>query len=325
MKNFEFPTVSIVIAMRNEEQYISQCLDGLFNQSYPLNKYKIFVVDGDSEDNSVSILKAYQIKYDNLFVLNNPKKINPAALNIGIKASKDEIIGLFGAHSIPSHKYIESGVRTLIETNADCVGGGMNAISNSKVGEAISYATSTPFGIGGSVFHYAKKAQFVTTVYQGFFNKKIFDRVGYFNEIYKRNSDDEMSYRIRKNGGKIYFNPKIKSKYYNRSSFIKLFKQYYLYGLYKPLVFINLKYGLRFHHTIPLLFTLYLFILPLTSVIYKIPLLIYFILCLKFSLQNKYDLLTKLYMLLVFPTLHISYGLGSILGIPKALKSIFFK
>ena len=85
-----------------------------------------------------------------------------------------------------------------------------------------------------------------------------FKKIGFFDEELVRNQDDEMSYRIQKFGGKIFFNPKIKSVYYSRTNLKRLFKQYFQYGLFKPLVFYKTKYGMQFHHFIPTLFVLYL-------------------------------------------------------------------
>lgn len=118
----------VIIPMYNERDYIGKCLDGSINQNYPKNKYKIIVVDGNSNDGSDSVVVEYQKKFSNLKLLSNKKRITSVSFNIGIKA-----------------------------TDADCVGGPMKAVSDTIVGKAISYATSTPLGVGNSVFHYSKK------------------------------------------------------------------------------------------------------------------------------------------------------------------------
>ena len=281
--------VSIIIPMYNEESFIGQCLDGFLNQTYPKENFEIIVVDGMSNDNSKNIVKEYKEKNSNIVLLENEKRKTPIAFNIGIKFSKFDVVSIFSAHSKPDKKYIETAVETLIDTKADCVGGPMNAISSTIFGDAIAKSTSTPFGVGYSLFHYSKKPGYVNTRYQGFFYRKLFNKVGFFDEELVRNQDDEMSYRIQKYGGKIYYNPNIKSEYYSRADIKKLFSQYFQYGLYKPLVFYKTKYGMQIHHFVPTIFSLYLISIFLffDNLFYLIPLAIYFVLNLYFSFKSK--------------------------------------
>lgn len=320
MRNY--PTISIVIPMRNEELYISECIEGFMNQTYPSDRFNVIVVDGMSDDKSVNIVKSYQKKYKNILLLDNKKKIASNGFNIGIKASENNYVGIFSAHSVPNKDYIEIAINTIQRSGAECVGGPMDAKSRSLVGSAISYATSVPFGIGASKFHYSKKEEFVQTVYQGIFDRKIFDRIGFFDEDLIRNQDDEMSYRIRKSGGKILFNPQIKSIYHSRSTLVGLARQYFQYGLYKPLVFKKLRYGMQVHHFIPSIFTLYilLFINYYVYPSFYIPLAFYVATSIIYTFKailNKVPAMT----FIIFPILHISYGLGFLFGIPKMISA----
>jgi GT2 family glycosyltransferase len=319
--NKDLPTVSILIAMRNEEKYIGKCLEGFIKQNYPKEKFDIFIMDGCSEDNSIKIVNTYKLKFNKIHILKNERLTAPAGWNLGIKVSKNDIKAIFSAHSVPSETYIETAVKTMLSTGTDCVGGSMSAVSNSMIGKAISYATSTPLGMGASVFHYSKKPQYVNTVYQGFFRRELFEIVGNFDEDLVRNQDDEMSYRLRKNGREIYYDPNIKSVYYNRAGFTKLFKQYFQYGLYKPLVFRKLKYGMQVHHFIPAFFLIYLLLLIVfsNSIVYFFPLILYFILCIYFSIKSKSSMAIKLLSIIVYPILHISYGLGFLMGVPRVI------
>jgi len=317
----QLPKVSIIIPMRNEEKFIAKCLNNFCEQDYPADNFDIIVVDGLSNDRSVEIVNTFQNKHGNIKLIKNYKIHTPAAFNLGIKASKADYVGIFSAHSIPSTTYISSAIQSMIKTNADCVGGPMIAKNNSITGEAIAYATSTSFGVGGSVFHYSKKPQYARTVYQGLFKRTLFNKIGYFDEDLVRNQDDEFSYRIEKNGGKIYFDPSIKSVYYSRSNYRKLLTQYFQYGLYKPLVFKKLKYGMQIHHFIPAAFVLYilsLLIFPFTM-IYISPLLGYAFLCIVFAIKSRLKYIVKLNIIFAYILLHISYGIGFLVGIIRWL------
>ena len=84
--------VSIIIPCRNEEKFISQCLDSILANDYPKENLEILVIDGVSEDGTKEIVKKYTNQYPFIKILENPKKFTPFALNIGIKQAKGEII-----------------------------------------------------------------------------------------------------------------------------------------------------------------------------------------------------------------------------------------
>ena len=85
--------VSVVMPVYNEEQYIEKCIDSLLLQDYPIDKMEWIFVDGCSKDRTVEILNRYQEKYPSLInVYNNPNKIVPYAMNIGVAASKGKYI-----------------------------------------------------------------------------------------------------------------------------------------------------------------------------------------------------------------------------------------
>ena len=315
----ELPTVSIIIPMFNEVGFIENCLAAFTKQDYPISKYRIIVVDGNSNDGSKKIVRNFIKNHASIVLLENKKRLTPISFNIGIKYANTEVVGIFSAHSVPSLNYISTAVDILIETKADCVGGPMKDVSSTFVGKAIAHATSTPFGVGNSVFHYSDKPGYVNTVYQGFFYKRLFDEIGYFDEDLIRNQDDEMSYRIQKFGGKIYYDPNIKSVYHSRSNLKKLFIQYFQYGVFKPLVFFKTNHGMQVHHFIPttFVFCLFCFLLFPQIALFKIPIISYLMICLYFSLFSKIPLLSKLFSLIVYPLIHIGYGMGFIAGLFK--------
>jgi GT2 family glycosyltransferase len=88
----------------------------------------------------------------------------------------------------------------------------------------------SPFGVGTSRFHYSNEEMFVDTVYLGAYRRKVFDRIGLYDEKAHYSEDDELNYRLIKNGGKILLSPKIRSRYVPRSSLLGLWKQYFNYG-----------------------------------------------------------------------------------------------
>ncbi|MBZ0265516.1 glycosyltransferase family 2 protein [bacterium] len=229
----DLPIVSLLVPMKNEEDYIGKCLDSMLTQTYPADKLEILIFDGNSTDRSVEVVEEYCERSEQFKQFNNPKEIQSAAWNMGIDLASGDIIGIVSAHSILDAEYVEHAVETLLRTKADLVGGPMRAIGESVLARTIAAATSTPFGVGDSRFHYTEEEVEVDSVYLGLCFKEVYERVGGFDESLVNNQDDEFSYRLRKAGGRIICNPKIKSLYFNRGSFSKLWKQYFRYGFWK--------------------------------------------------------------------------------------------
>jgi len=317
MADIKLPTVSIIVPCRNEERFISACLDSIIANDYPKDRFEVLVVDGMSTDKTREIIKRYNQKYPFLKILDNPKAITPAAMNIGIKNSKGEIIIKMDAHSVYEKDYISKCVEHLEESGADNVGGVLKAIpvKNTLTAKTIAISLSHFFGAGGSYFRTGTdNPREVDTVAFGCYWKKIFDKIGLFDERMAKIEDLELNFRLRRAGGKIMLFPDIKAFYYSSSDNLKdFFKHNFIDGIWAtyPLKF-GFKVSLR--HLIPLIFVL---TLPLSIWPY-IPLSLFF--SVQIAFREK-DFRLFFVMPLVFGARHIGYGLGSIIGLIKLLKN----
>jgi cellulose synthase/poly-beta-1,6-N-acetylglucosamine synthase-like glycosyltransferase len=227
------PLVSLIIPMRNEGDHIRPCLESALAQDYPADRLEILVVDGRSSDHSRDVAVQYAQRHPNVRLLDNPRRITPAAFNVGIRQARGEIVGVVSAHSVLAPDYVKECVAALQRSGAAEVGGRMQPVGKTYVGQAVALGTTSPFGVGDSWFHYDAREQFVDTVYMGVFRREILDRVGLFDEELIRNQDYEINVRIRKAGGKILLSPKITSHYTPRSSLPTLWRQYFQYGRWK--------------------------------------------------------------------------------------------
>lgn len=223
------PLVSVVIPMRNEGKHIHECLGSVLAQDYPSECLEVIVVDGDSDDDSLEVLQGYG---DSIRVLHNPARIVPSSMNIGIRAARGEIVARVDAHTQLAPDYLRVGVETLQRTGADNVGGPMISVGGGAIGDAIALAMASRFGIG-AYFHFASEDREVDTVYMGMWPRRVFERIGLFDEELVRNQDDELNYRLRKAGGRIFLTTRMHSRYQNRQSWESLRRQFYQYGLWK--------------------------------------------------------------------------------------------
>lgn len=314
--------VSVILPCQNEKKHIGACLDSILAQNYPGDFIEILVVDGMSEDGTRGILETYASKHTTIKIINNPRKIVPVAMNLGIKMAQGSIIARMDGHTTYSNDYIEKCLEFLHKTGADSVGGPMRAVGTDYVSKAIALVHNSPFGLGGGKFHDENWEGEVDTPYLECWPRRVFDKVGLFDERLVRNQDIEFDSRIKKSGGKIFLTPEIKSFYYCRSSLISLWKQNFKNGLWGIKAIKITPGSLSVRHFVPLLFVLGLFtgwvIMPIWLAIIGSYMLCNAYFSIMIGIKNgvKYVFIVPV----VFIILHLSYGLGTLTGIINAIK-----
>jgi len=309
--------ISVVCPVYNEEQYIGDVLD-FFAAAKPADK-EMIIVDGGSTDRTIGIITGWMKKHPSIHLIHNPDKFVPFALNKAILMAKGDVIVRLDAHTKYAPDYLEKIMEAFQKSGASIVGGPMRAQGNTDFQKAVSYVTSSVFGIGNSQFHFEKFEGFSDSVYLGAWKSDVFTSVGGFDVEMLRNQDDEFHYRAGKYGLKIYQDPAIRSTYFPRSSYISLYNQYFEYGLFKPLVLKKVAAGMQLRHLIPAFFVVYLVFLPLCMFFPWMLLFLfaYLITDILFTLKSRLPISVMKHILLLYPVLHIAYGLGFITGLKK--------
>lgn len=257
------PMVSVVIPARNERRHISACLRAVQAQDYPAALIEIIVADGMSDDGSREIITEHSGRDRRIRLIDNPAGIVPTGMNRAIAAAAGTVIVRVDGHCLIEPDYVTRVIETLQRTGADGVGGTMAPVAEGAFAGAVAMATSTPFGVGNSAFHYATREQESDSVYLGAYPRAVFSRFGGYDEELARNQDDELNYRIRAGGGRIILNPAIRSTYYPRATVSKLFSQYFQYGWWKTRVMQRVPSMISARHVAPSAFVICLAIMLL--------------------------------------------------------------
>lgn len=287
----------------------------------PRDKELIFI-DGNSTDGTTFFLENAQQEHQNVRLIHNPERYVPFALNQGIKAAKGDLIIRIDAHCDYAEDYFAKILETFELVDADIVGGPTRTAARSKFQEAVGYAISSPVGIGNSKVHDEKYRGYSDSVTFGAWRRELFNDTGLFDEDLMRNQDDEFHYRSRSLGKKIYQNPDIKLWYYPRNTLKGLFKQYFQYGLYKPLVLKKVRSEIKLRHLIPALFVIYcLLIVTLSFWLPWIlfPMVVYLLVIVLDFFRASYKGKFFWQLFLIYPAIHIAYGSGFLFGIKKIL------
>jgi len=302
------PTVSVIIACRNEGEYIHSCLYSVVNQSYPLTE--IIVIDGCSTDDTWGTCDYYR-KHYGIRLLSNPKRITPISWNIGIKSSTGDLVMILGAHSTYPQNYIEDHVHWSEKTGAANVGGLITFVprTNGLLAEAFTVCKSDKFGTGKSDFRLPQNDNTpipVETVFGGCYRRDAFSKTGYFNEQLQYSSDLEFNLRLKSAGLDILLIPSITSSYFTRSTLFSFLRNAYKDGKWVVLPFKYSNYWpLLGWRLVPALFALFL---PFTMIPYFI---LSFYRALKVAVSKR-DIRFLPVMMFVFFVFHLSYGTGSL-------------
>ena len=254
-----------------------------------------------------------------MLVSENPAGDRGSALNVALAAldPETEAVAMVDAQSRIDPAYLERSAAVLDETGAAVVGGSMQPIGTSPMGEAIAAALSSPVGVGDSSFHFEGEARDVDSVYLGVYRRTVLDAVGPYDPRLLRTEDDDMNARIRATGGRIRLDPSIRSTYIGRQTLGGLFRQYHGYGYWKVALAAKRRDAIRARHLVPAAFVLALALagavslvawppaLPLLIALYLAALALVGLATVKLPLQSR----------LLFPlaaaAMHLGYGIGT--------------
>lgn len=198
---------------------------------------EVIIADGLSTDNTRQEILTFQQDHPELAVrvVDNPQRIIPAGLNQALSVAEGDVIVRLDAHSMPAEDYVQRCVAAIEAGLGDNVGGLWEIQPGGDTWQArsIACAASHPLGVGDARYRVGGTAQEVDTVPFGAFQRSLIAGIGNYDESLLTNEDYEFNTRIRQSGGRIWFDPAIKSQYIARSDISSLARQYWRYGYWK--------------------------------------------------------------------------------------------
>lgn len=228
------PSVSVLLAVRNEDAFIEACLQSLLDQRELPSRYEILVIDGMSDDGTRERVRSLAACDSRVRLLDNPRGIVPTALNIGIRNSESEVLIRVDGHTRVADDFIHANLQLLHEhPEAWVVGGPIAHRGQTLFGRGVAAAMSSAVGVGGASHRFEHYEGYAESVAFPAFRRWVFDRVGMFDEDLVRNQDDEFNFRITEAGGKIFISPRVRYDYYVRGSAGQLYRQYLQYAFWK--------------------------------------------------------------------------------------------
>jgi GT2 family glycosyltransferase len=159
-------------------------------------------------------------------------------------------------------------------------------------------------------------------VYLGAFRKEALIAIGGFDERFTRAQDWELNFRLRANGGLIFFDPRLVVTYRPRASVNALARQYFEYGRWRRVVSRRHEGTINYRYLAPpftvAITTLSIILGLLVSTIFLLPALIYALFILVASLLIGKTLGEVVSLPLILLTMHVCWGTGFLTS-PKSL------
>ena len=315
--------VSVIVPCYNEGETIQLLLQALLEQTYPSTKMEVVIADAISEDDTREKIAQFAKEHSGLriVVVDNPRRTIPAAVNTAAQAAQGTYLVRMDAHSVPDKKYVATSIQLLKDGVAENVGGVWEIAPGEEtcIAKAIAAAASHPLGAGDALYRIAKKAAYVETVPFGAFSKAIFEEVGRFDESLLSNEDYEFNTRIHLNGGKVWLDPRIHSRYFARKNLKQLARQYWRYGFWKLKMLKRYPKTIRWRQAIPPLFVFGVLLFTILSVFSNFARIIlacilglYLAILLAFSTLEVIRRKNLCYLEMVFAitVMHFSWGMG---------------
>ncbi len=324
-------SLSIVIPCRNERRFIAICLDSILENDCPKEALEILVVDGMSDDGTREVVASYSRRHDFIRLIDNPRRIIPCALNIGIAAARGKIVMRMDAHATYSREYISRCVDALERYGADEVGGVWQFVSpdDSLMSRAVTTALSHPFGSGTRIKGGSPvEPEWVDAVPLFCCRKDTLLRAGPINELLTRSEDMEFNNRLRKAGAKILMVPGVVISYYPRTDFHFFLMHNFDAGIWAVIPFAYSEVmPVSARHLIPLAFVLTILGCGLLGIAWPPARLLFASVLIAYAAANlatsimvavrNSDPRYAAVMPLTFAGIHFAYGLGSLWGLMR--------
>ena len=314
----ERPLCSVVIPCLNEARDIEAVVRGAMEQRYPPHQLEILVADGGSTDETRAIVARLAAEDGRVKLVANPGRFPSSGMNAGIRRARGSVIIRMDAHAAYAADYVLASVETLRRTGASNAGGAARARHRSTFQRAVSAALSSPLAVGGSAYRDATREGFVETVFNGAFRREVIEHVGLYDERARTNEDAELNQRIIEAGGRVFLSRSIIAFYYPRSSLRGLAAQYFSYGQGRARTLLRRRRLLSARPLVPFaavtifaVLAVFAALVPGTAWILAVACELYLgVLLVESARLAATDLRFFPLLLVIFPVMHASHGLG---------------
>lgn len=193
-QNLKTP-VTVVIAARNEENNIENCLDSIYQQSYPTEYFEVIVVDDASEDTTNKKIQEFCSKYKNIKLITLDKNSTilgkKNAINTAIKEAEGELIITTDADCSMGSEWLSTIVNYYTTSKAKMIVAPVSFYDERTVFEKMQSLEFMALMLSGGASLYFNKAIMCNGANLAY-TKEVFNEVNGFKDIDQQPSGDDV-------------------------------------------------------------------------------------------------------------------------------------
>ena len=321
-------TVSVCVVAYNEEQVVGKLLSDIEKQKYPHQNMEVILIDSASTDGTKRVFEEFASKphdFIRVQVLDNPNRVQAAGWNVAIANFKEDVMIRIDAHASIPVDFVQKQMEC--QESGELVTGGPRPTivdSPTKWKETLWLAENSMFGSSIAPYRRESDRKYVKSMFHAAYRREVLEKVGGFREDLGRTEDNEFHYRIREAGYKLCYDPEIESYQHIRNSLSLMLKQKYGNGYWIGRTVYECPKCLSLYHFVPFAFVVGIVITTILTLCH-LPLLgwlmwgAYWLLAFGMSLVSvigqKKLRLTDLLLPGLFFLLHVTYGIGTVIGL----------
>jgi len=269
MPGNRMPLVSIIVPCYNEQNTIGLLLTAIHQQSFDRLNMEVIVADGLSEDRTRENIMHFQQAHPDLSIkiVNNEKRTIPSGLNEAIRASGGNILFVLTLIVFRTQITSNAAWRRLLQGRGIMweASGRYNPVDLDGL-PGRSLQPLPILSVWVMLVTGWEETHRWSTRFPLLIQRTLFDRIGLFDETLLTNEDYELNVRIRQAGGSVWLDPRIRSRYFARTSFKQLTRQYWRYGYWKGRMIRRYPGTIRWRQLLPPLFIAGLLFLSLLAI-----------------------------------------------------------
>lgn len=227
--------VAILIPTLNEEPYIEAVVRRLMEDPIG-SRCPIVVADGGSADRTREIVTRLAAEIPTLRLLDNPKKLQSAAMNLALGPEFDgcDILIRCDAHARYPANFVSDLAAALTAREAASVVVPLDAEPHPEGGcfhRGLAWVADTKLGAGGSPHRGGARSGYEEHGHHAAFRMSAFRALGGYDESFVANEDAEYDRRLIASGERIWLDADIRKVYFPRRTPRGLWRQYHRYGI----------------------------------------------------------------------------------------------
>ncbi|MFQ5454577.1 MAG: glycosyltransferase [Nitrospirota bacterium] len=226
-----YPFISIIIPVKNEERFMEYCLQSIKAQNYPEDRYEIIISDGLSDDSTPAIAE----NMGAIVITNHKQTVSPGR-NIGFEYARGDIIAFTDADCVMDRDWLRNCVKYFNrDDKVACVGGpNITPDSESSFGKAVGFVFGQGIFAAGSIHArelvYEKEVSSIPGC-NAIYRRTVLEKVMPIDETLLTCDDTQLNRKIIDMGYRLLYTPDVIVYHFRRPTPKKLWKQMYRYAI----------------------------------------------------------------------------------------------